>query len=106
MSRRRNNWSPNLGKKIVYTVAIGNFSFPPTNDQKKVITILNEECKGILAIYPSPEQRGTLLFFDSLNNAKEARNILQSYGVQTGYNIVEGEFDFDTNTMGEGKKVA
>lgn len=86
------------GKQIVYTVAIGNFSFPPTKDQKKVVKILNKECKGIVALCPMPPH-GTIILLDTLNNAKECRNILDSYGVQTGRNITESEFDFDTNTI-------
>lgn len=93
------------GVKTIYTVAIGNFSFPLTKDQKKVVDITMKECKGLIAVHPHYPD-GTLLFFDTLNNAKEARNILNSYGVQTGSNIVKGEFDFDTNTMNGGKVVA
>ena len=88
----------------VFTVAIGNFSFPPTKDQKKIAEVMKEEMK-IKAICPM-NPHGTLLLFETLNDAKEARNIFRSYGVKTGRNIVEGEFDFETNTMEGGKVVA
>ena len=81
-----------------YTVAIGNFSFPLTKDQKKVAKMI-KEMKGLLFIHPSPEQRGTLLFFKTLNDAKEARNILRSEGVQTGYNIVETDYEIKGDTV-------
>ena len=94
-----------LGKRTIYTVAIGNFSVPPTEEQKKVANIIRDECHGLIAVHPA-YPHGTLLMFDSLNNAKECRNVLQYEGVQTGNHIVEAEFDFETNTMGEGRIAA
>ena len=70
-----------------YTVAIGNFSIPFTRDQKKVIKVIQhlDGFYGLKPCYP----HGTLLMFNSENNAKRARNELDSLGVQTGNNICE-----------------
>lgn len=81
-----------------YTVAIGNFSFPLTKDQKKVVEMI-KEMNGLLFVHPTQDQRGTLLFFKTLNDAKEARNILISEGVETGYNIVEVDYEMDGNNL-------
>lgn len=70
-----------------YTVAIGNFSIPFTRDQKKIIKILMK-LDGFYGLHPA-YPHGTLLLFDSENNAKRARNELDMYGVQTGRNICE-----------------
>ena len=70
-----------------YTVAIGNFSIPFTKDQKKVLKIIKnlDGFYGLKPCYP----HGTLLLFNTENNAKRARNELDSLGIQTGTNICE-----------------
>ena len=70
-----------------YTVAIGNFSIPFTRDQKKLIKII-EKFDGFYGLHPAYPY-GTLLIFKTENDAKRARNELDSLGVQTGNNICE-----------------
>lgn len=74
-----------------YTVAIGNFSFPLTKDQKKVLKMI-EEMEGLIGLHPV-YPHGTLLLFDSKNHAIEGRNILRFEKVDTGRNICEVEID-------------
>jgi len=74
-----------------YTVAIGNFSIPLTKDQEKVMKII-EECDGFLGLHPHYPD-GTLLLFDTRNNAVGCKNILDFEGVQTGRNIVKVYID-------------
>lgn len=87
-----------------YTVTIGNFSTPLTEEQKKVLEI-TQEFKGLIAFVPHYPD-GTLLLFETLNDAKEARNIFRYENVLTGTNIVEIEFDKKTYTISNGKTVA
>lgn len=75
----------------VYTVAIGNFSFPLTKDQKKVLKMI-EEMNGLLGLHPA-YPHGTLILFDTKNHAIEGKNILDFEKVKTGRNIGEVEVD-------------
>jgi len=70
-----------------YTVAIGNFSIPFTRDQKKILKIIKnlDGFYGLQPHYP----HGTLLIFKSENDAKRAKNQLDSLGILTGKNICE-----------------
>ena len=98
--------------KKTYTVAIGKFSMPITKDQKQIVKIMSE-FKGLEMVDPAFEgdnKRGTLLFFKTLNDAKEARNILRSENVQTGTVIMECDYEIDEKTkemiIGKGERVA
>lgn len=73
-----------------YTVAIGNLPTPLASkkqkkDAKEVIKFVEklEGYQGLYPLYP----KGTLLIFDTKNNAKIAKNKLDYKGVKTGYNI-------------------
>lgn len=76
-----------------FVFAVGNLSLSPfkRRENRKFIAILNNQ-KGFLGVKPE-YPRGTLLFFDTLNNAKGARNILRSKGVDCGDNIVTVKID-------------
>lgn len=87
-----------------YTVTIGNFLIPATKDQKKVIEMI-KEFKGLIVMIPQYPS-GTLLLFENLNDAKEARNIFRAEEVQTGTNIVEVDFDEKERMISNGKVVA
>ena len=98
--------------KKTYTVAIGKFTMPITKDQEQIMKIMRE-FKGLEMVDPAFEgdnKKGTLLFFETLNDAKEARNILRSEGVQTGKVIMEFEYEKDERTgqviMGKGERIA
>lgn len=73
-----------------YTVAIGNFSIPFTKDQKKIVEEI-KKMDGFVGLHFS--SYGTLLLFETENNAKVGRNILRSMNVQTGINITEVEYN-------------
>lgn len=73
-----------------WTVAVGNISLRPKywKSNREFFRTLREECEGYLGIHPM-EPHGTLLLFESLNDAKIARNILTAKGIQCGRNICE-----------------
>lgn len=74
-----------------YTVAIANLPINPNREIKKFIKWL---CKldGFIGIHPR-YPHGTILIFSSENDAKRGRNLIEDYGVHTGNNICEVEFD-------------
>lgn len=43
--------------------------------------------EGFIGVHPTPDCRYTMWFFDTLNNAKRARNRGENKGIQFGYNI-------------------
>lgn len=95
-----------------YTVAIGKFKMPPTKDQKKIMEMM-DNFKGIIGIDPAFDvkwetKRGTVIFFETLNDAKEARNILRAEGVEVGTNILKVEMQIDVTgvTINGGERVA
>lgn len=74
-----------------YTVTIGNFSIPPTEDQIKVLNEIHS-FDGLIGIHPHYPD-GTLILLDTKNHAIEAKNLLEYMKVKTGDNIVEVEID-------------
>ena len=79
----------------VYTVAVGNLPLlpkflMPKNVTKAIELIRDQEgLIGVTPMYP----RGTLLLFDTENNAKGARNVLRFNGVKCGDNICKAFVD-------------
>ena len=72
-----------------WTVAVGNMPLLPKALMPKGVTKaikLIEEQEGLLGVTPM-YPRGTLLLFDTENNAKGARNVLRFNGVKCGDNI-------------------
>ena len=67
-----------------WAFGVGNLTFNPIwqKAQKKVLDLIKsqEGFKGLTPMYP----RGTLLVFDTENNAKGARNILKANDVKCG----------------------
>ena len=79
-----------MAETKLYTVAIGNFKGPFASprrmlEEKRLIEEI-KKLDGFYGVYPSPPN-GTLLLFETENNAKGARNILRSLGVNCGRNI-------------------
>lgn len=79
-----------------YTVAVPNLAgtIPGTlkprmiRDSRKLMNYV-KNLEGFLGVHPIPP-RGTLLIFDTENNAKRARNLIANdLKVQTGNNICE-----------------
>ena len=54
---------------------------------------------GFVAVHPHAPH-GVLWVFDSLNNAKSARNMAESKGILCGRNIMLGRIDGDTLEVG------
>lgn len=73
----------------LWSVAVGNLPLLPRFLQpkgtKRAVELIKEQ-EGLVAVHPC-YPRGTLLLFDTENNAKGARNILRYNGVQCGDNI-------------------
>lgn len=76
--------------KLVWTVAVGHipmFWWLRKGTREAVKLIKQQE--GLLGIYNKYPQ-GTLLLFDTENNAKGARNMLKFHGIECGTNICRG----------------
>lgn len=85
-----------MAKKQVWTVAVGNFN-PLMKASRDAIGFISG-LEGLVAVHPH-YPNGTLLLFDSLNNAKGARNLMEAKGIQTGRNICRGCINGDTLEM-------
>lgn len=73
--------------RLAYTVAVGKIPLIKTRKTREALKLIKEQ-EGFLGLYPYPS-RGTLLLFDTENNAKGARNVLRFHGVEVGDNIVK-----------------
>ena len=73
-----------------WSVAVGNINplQKASRDAVKYISKLN----GFVGFFPH-YPHGTLCFFKTENNAKIARNKMESKGIQTGRNICEMEIE-------------
>lgn len=79
----------------VWTVAVGNLPILPKELMPKGVTEaikLIKEQEGLIGVTPM-YPRGTLLLFDTENNAKGARNMLRFNGVKCGDNICKAFVD-------------
>lgn len=74
-----------------YTVAVGNIS---KNKQSLKALKYISTLDGFVGIHPHYPD-GTLILFDNENNAKIGKNLMESKGIQTGYNICEVYYDTD-----------
>ena len=83
-------------KKYVWTVATGCVNTFKKSSREAVQFITGLE--GLVAVhlhYPN----GILLLFDSENNTKGARNLMEAQGIQCGRNICRGWINGDTLEM-------
>ena len=83
---------PRFGEKLpnevtVYTVAIGNVPILPNKKVKEFFRWV-ESLDGFVGIRPE-YPRGTLLLFETENDAKGARNLIRAKGENVGNNICE-----------------
>lgn len=69
----------------LYSVATGRILIWKKASRDAVRFIQKQ--KGFVAIAPVDYYGGTLWLFDSLNNAKRARNMMKLKGIQAGNNI-------------------
>ena len=83
----------------VYTVAVGNVN-PLSRRSRKAVKFISK-LKGLVGVHPHYPD-GTLILFDTENNAKIARNEMNAVGIVTGSNICEVEID-DKYAEREGK---
>lgn len=74
-----------------YTIAIGNFHFPPTNEQKYILNQI-KKLEGFIGIYFA-QPKGNLLLFHNKNQALAGKHFLTNIGVEVGTNIGECEYD-------------
>ena len=77
--------------KYLWSVATGNIDIFKRASRKAVKYIMALE--GFVAVHPTPNHEGTLWMFDSENNAKGARNMMRSKGIQCGTNICRFKWD-------------
>lgn len=86
---------PKIGEKkenevTCYTVAIGNLPmlFHSRKVKKRAMEAVKfiSEIEGFVGLYPF-YPRGTLCLFKTENDAKRARNIMRTKGIETGTNI-------------------
>ena len=78
---------PKPNEVEAWTVAIGDIPLPPfvpkaTKEALKFISNLD----GFYGFHLLPP-KGTLCLFDSENNAKRAKNLMEAEGIRTGRNI-------------------
>lgn len=88
--------------KKCYTIAIPNLPNPVTHPAlaKKTARFL-KKCEGLLGVHPHyPE--GTILFFDTLENAKAARWKFMSEGNKCGDYIMNAEMRDDGSVVVNG----
>lgn len=69
-----------------WSVAVGNFD-PLQKESREALEYI-KGLKGLVGAHPK-YPHGTLIFFDTENNAKTARNMMDAKGIQTGRNICE-----------------
>ena len=88
-------------KVTAYTFAIPNLPVPTLFNRifrRKMLRMTADMLKsldGLTGITFSPPQ-GTLLHFETLNQAKIARNQIEALGNNCGVNIMESELDEET----------
>lgn len=99
MKRTKNTTATIKPGMNLYSIATGRID-PRRKDSRDAVDLIASQ-PGFLAIHPS--EKGTLWFFDSLNNAKLARNVLKSEGAEVGNNICR--FEVDENGIPDCKEV-
>ena len=93
------DWS-GLSEMRAWTVAVGNLPIFPTKRTKKTMELIKSQDGfiGVVPFYP----RGTLILFETENDAKGARNVYRFYGIKCGDNICEVEYESDNpSAMGD-----
>lgn len=85
-----------INKTVLYSVAVGNIApwKKTSREAVKYITIL----KGMKAVHPN-YPNGTLILFNSLNNAKIGRNKMKLQGIKCGDNICKWAVSEDWQSM-------
>ena len=72
----------------IYSVATGSFDIKNKASRAAVKLMKNQD--GYVGTIVEPTRSARLLWmYDSLNNAKIARNTAEGYGIKCGSNIVE-----------------
>lgn len=101
MNRERRWIGTDKEKQTAYTFAIPNLPVQTLFNRifrrrmLKAATNMLNGLDGLTGITFNPPQ-GTLLHFATLNQAKIARNRLESDGINCGVNIMESELDEET----------
>lgn len=69
----------------LYSVATGRFN--PFLKASRTAVDYMCHLEGFVAVYTEPKHGRLLWFYDTENNAKVARNLAESHGIQCGFNI-------------------
>lgn len=85
-----------MEKKYVWSVATGCAN-PFSRKSREAVDFI-KTLDGFVGVHPA-HPNGTLWFFDSKNNAKGARNLMEAQGILTGRNICRGWIDGETLHM-------
>lgn len=96
-------YKPKENEIEAWTVAVGRIPLIPWKKGMREAIKLIKEQKGFMAVHPVIG-KGTLLLFDSENNAKGARNVLRYHGVQCGNEICKVYVDKRYLGGSDGKK--
>ena len=83
-----------------YVVGVGNVN-PLSRASRKAVKYIST-LQGLLGVTPY-YPHGTAIIFDTLNNAKIAKNLMEAKGIQTGREI--GEVDIDEKHAKKGGSV-
>jgi hypothetical protein len=83
-------------KKYVWTVATGCVN--PLKEASRQAVDFIKKLDGFVAVHPE-YPCGILWLFDSENNAKGARNLMEAQGIQCGRNICRGWINGNTLEM-------
>lgn len=71
--------------RYVWSVATGYVN-PLIKRSRQAVKFLSEQ-PGFIGVHPTPDGRATLWFYDTENNAKGARNMARTKGIECGKNI-------------------
>lgn len=85
-----------MDKRTIFTFAVGNMPFNPREIYKTVEYFKMQP--GFIGLHPH-YPRGTMLVFDTLNNAKRARNIFEDNGIKCGNYIMRGTLTADNQNL-------
>lgn len=69
----------------LYTVATGRLD--PFRKASRTAVEYMSSLEGFVAVHAEPKHGRLIWFFDTENNAKVARNLAESHGIQCGTNI-------------------
>lgn len=76
-----------------YGFAIENGYGMRFKDYTDILSQVFEDSEGMIGVYP--HMKGTMLFFDTVDHAKQTRNLFDFYNLRTGKYIMDCEQEED-----------